>query len=99
MSLRVVEDKCTEESNKLCIVLESDVRDELESMDARVMALNYAKSKGANVAGLNSFPSAYPVNSDGEMSSKVLLNQEKVAAYRCDFEILSGVFNSLGNYF
>lgn len=90
--LRVMPDLCkNSNANSMVVVLDGDQRGELTSVDARNLALQYARQVGFPARGLGGVPYPFPVNEAGETNEKLLMGQEKIASWRAEFTVNAGI--------
>jgi len=73
------------------VVIEGPTQESVMSPAAKQKAIN-AASEQLGKCGVSGGESAYPVDSDGQTSEKLLLGQAgAVSAYRCDYKLTSSL--------
>jgi len=73
------------------IIVEGDGQEEVQSADAKNLALKTAAANGLTRPGLSGGESTYPVDSDGGTSQDLIMGRGVVAAYRCDYKVTAGL--------
>ena len=94
MPYRIVEDKYqTDGKSKATVVVEADQRSELERMEAKTAAVEFARTKNFPAFGISNIPQIYPVDDTGEISDAMLHGKKPVKAYRMDVDISPGRYH------
>lgn len=91
MGLRIVESEYRTSGNQLAtVVVEADRHEELLNTNAKLKALEYARSKNFPAHGISNLPAPYPVGVGGQVTDGVLTGKEKIAAWRLDVDVSPG---------
>lgn len=94
MSVKIVEDKYTTDGKtKATVVVEAPAREALERMEAKMAAVEFARTKNFPAYGISNTPQIYPVDDSGEISDDMLHGRKPVKAYRMDVDISPGRYH------
>lgn len=89
--IRVLEDQYkTQGQSVATVVLEADSRDDFEGLEAKKLAMEFARSRNFPAYGISNFPAIYPVDASGQTTDAIFRGLDKVVAWRCDIDISSG---------
>jgi hypothetical protein len=91
MTLKVVEEAYrTEGRSRAIVTVEGSSRAEVDSLQARNIALDYAREKNFPAHGLSGIPAPFPVDEYGNMTEALLHGKVPIAAWRAEVIISPG---------
>lgn len=85
MSVRIITSNINDRTGT--VTVEADSQEEVQSANAKQLALQAGTRGGLSRPGLSGNDSPYPVDANGETSDDLIRGKVRAVAFRCDYNL------------